>query len=103
MKIKPVEAFPALLSQAKVQVVTIDVCNDTVHEGLLAFIKGQPAFAGGRRPGDAISRGVCIYYTPCVPFVNTKKHSTHKHAFGDIIELHSILKEVSPYTGARYE
>jgi len=34
-------------------------------------IKGQPAFSGGRRPGDAIPRGVCIYYTLCEDIVNT--------------------------------
>jgi len=34
------------------------------------LFKGQPALSGGRRPGDAISRGVCFHYTWSEHFVN---------------------------------
>lgn len=35
-------------------------------------IKGQPAFSGGRRPGDAIPRGVYMHYMLCEDIVNTQ-------------------------------
>jgi hypothetical protein len=40
--------------------------------------KGQPALSGGRRPGDAISRGVCFYYTWGWHFVNKSEPFAQK-------------------------
>lgn len=45
----------------------------------LSPIKGQPAFSGGRRPGDAISGGVCSYYTQSESFVNTHVCATRDY------------------------
>jgi len=44
------------------------------------LFKGQPALSGGRRPGDAISRGVCLHYTWSGHFVNKTKPFAQKMA-----------------------
>jgi len=62
LDIEPVRPLPLFLAQAMIQVVTVNVSDDSFHLRTLSN-KRRPALSGGRRPGDAISRGVCTYYT----------------------------------------
>ena len=58
LDIQPVEPLPPFGAQAVVQIVAVNVSDDSLHRNPFAQIKRRPTLAGGRRPGDAISGGV---------------------------------------------
>jgi hypothetical protein len=61
---------------------------------LNSHIKGQPAISGGRRPGDAISRGVCLCCIQFYKVVNMRRARLTKELEAQFEESKKLEEQI---------